>query len=125
MLRSVSPSSVAFNSVLGDNPFDKINSFITAIEDILADISNEGFVKILRISRRAYNFGDMQPEPSLADCMTMMIRNEEKATEGTKLYYYLKAMVMCMLKDSLEKIDADQETITNIETKSTRNHCEF
>ena len=117
MLRSTSPSCVAFNSILGDDPYDKINSFIIKIGDILEDISNEGFIKILRISRHVYNFGDMQPEPSLADCMTMMIRDEAKATEGTKLYYYLKAMVMCMLKDSLEKINADQESITNVETK--------
>ena len=101
----------------------RITNFVNDCGDIIKELNFEGFKKFLQItSQNAYNFRQMTPNHSLADCMTIMIRdyNEIKETNSLVGYYY-NAMVFEFLQRSLQLINANQEQIDNLDTKIIEN----
>ena len=101
----------------------RITNFVNDCFDIIKELNFEGFKKFLQItSQYAYKFKFTEQNLSLADCMTIMIRdyNEVKVTNRLVGYYY-DAMVFEFLQRSLQLINADQEQIDNLDNKIIEN----
>ena len=101
----------------------RITNFVNDCSDIIKELNFDGFKKFLQItSQYAYSFNKENQNLSLADCMTIMIRdyNEIKETNPFVGYYY-HAMVFEFLQRSLRHINADQEQINNLDIKIIEN----
>ena len=116
-----SPTSATFIGYLersSDTPCDRIKNFIDDIGDIISEIDNEDQVKFLQTcSHRAYNFRNQVPMPSLADCMTTMVRDQNTLDPNSKYYHYYNAMIMEFLQRSMTLINAEQEHIEHLTPK--------
>ena len=80
----------------------RITNFVNDCGDIIKELNFEGFKKFLQLtSQFAYKFNEVNRNISLADCMTIMIRdyNEVKVTNRLVGYYY-DAMVFEFLQRS-------------------------
>ena len=118
---SSSPTSAAAIGYLersDDTPCDRIKNFIDDIGDILSEIDYEHLRKFLQTcSHRAYNFRNQDPMPSLADCMTTMVQDQNTLDPNSKYYYYYNAMIMEFLQRSMTLINADQDHINHLTPK--------
>ena len=118
---SSSPTSAAAIGYLersDDTPCDRIKNFIDDIGDILSEIDYEHLRKFLQTcSHRAYNFRNQDPMPSLADCMTTMVQDQNTLDPNSKYYHYYNAMVFEFLQQSLTVINADQDHINHLNPK--------
>ena len=113
-----SATSIAYLERSNDTPCDRIKNFIDDIGHILFTVDNEHLVKFLQTcSHRAYNFRNQVPMPSLADCMTTMVRDQNTLDPNSKYYYYYNAMIMEFLKRSMTLINAEQDAIDNLNPK--------
>ena len=121
-----SSTAVHYLERSNDTPLDRIKNFIDDIGDILTTIENEHLVKFLQeCSRRAYNFRNQNPMPSLADCMNTMIRDQNTLDPNSKYYHYYNAMVFEFLQSSLRVINAEQEHINHLNSKINDSLAEF
>ena len=118
---SSSPTSAAAIGYLersDDTPCDRIKNFIDDIGDILSEIDYEHLRKFLQTcSHRAYNFRNQDPMPSLADCMTTMVQDQNTLDPNSKYYHYYNAMIMEFLQRSMTLINADQDHINHLTPK--------
>ena len=101
----------------------RITNFVNDCGDIIKELNFEGFKKFLQItSQYAYKFKFTEQNHSLADCMTIMIRDYNEIKETNRLVgYYYNAMVFEFLQRSLQLINANQEQIDNLDTKIIEN----
>ena len=105
----------------------RITNFVNDCGEVLKDQDLRVFKKFLQItSQYAYNFRQMTPNHSLADCMNIMIGdyNEIKNTNPLVGYYY-NAMLMEFLQRSLHQVNATQEQIDKLDTKIIENFENF
>ena len=118
---SMSPTSATAVTYLersNDTPCDRIKNFIDSIGDILSTVENEHLKKFTQIcSQKAYNFHNQDPMPSLADCMTTMVRDQNTLDQNSKYYHYYNAMIMEFLQRSMTLINANQEHIDHLNPK--------
>ena len=121
---SSSPITVTNMEILNSSqemPVHKrLERFVENIDDILCndEYDEKVFMKILEISMtNAYNFKSMEPMPSLADCCNILIRDQRKFQENTKLYHYYDAMVSWFVMTCLEHINAKPEHVQNLRLK--------
>ena len=113
-----SATSIGYLERSSDTPCDRIKNFIDDIGDIMSEIDNEHLVKFLQTcSHRAYNFRNQVPMPSLADCMTTMVRDQNTLDPNSKYYHYYNAMIMEFLQRSMALINAEQDAIDNLSPK--------
>ena len=126
---SSSPTSAAAIGYLersDDTPCDRIKNFIDDIGDILSEIDYEHLRKFLQTcSHRAYNFRNQDPMPSLADCMTTMVQDQNTLDPNSKYYHYYNAMVFEFLQQSLTVINADQDHILRLNPKINDSLAKF
>ena len=124
-----SPTSAAAVDYLersNDTPLNRIKNFIDDIGDILTTIDNQHLVKFLQLcSQRAYNFGNQNPMPSLADCMNTMIRDQNTLDPNSKYYHYYNAMIFEFLQRSMTVINANQEDIDHLNPNINNALAEF
>ena len=124
-----SPTSAAAVDYLersNDTPLTRIKNFIDDIGDILTTIDNQHLVKFLQLcSQRAYNFGNQNPMPSLADCMNTMIRDQNTLDPNSKYYHYYNAMIFEFLQRSMTVINANQEDIDHLNPNINNALTEF
>ena len=124
-----SPTSAAAVDYLersNDTPLNRIKNFIDDIGDILTTIDNQHLVKFLQLcSQRAYNFGNQNPMPSLADCMNTMIRDQNTLDPNSKYYHYYNAMIFEFLQRSMTVINANQEDIDHLNPNINNALTEF
>lgn len=121
-----SPSSVV-NDISSLNstrsPHERIQEFVTSIEDILCEpsYSNDLFIKIVEISiSEGYKFREMQPEPNLNDCASQIIRDQRNFPEHSKMFHYYQVMICIFVKKCFEKVNAEQEHIDVMDTKAKK-----
>lgn len=101
-----------------DTPCQRITKFIDDIGDILSTIDDEHLIKFLQIcSERGYDFKNKTPMPSLAECMTTMIRDQNTLEPDSKYYHYYNAMIMEFLQRSMAVVNANQEHIDDLNPK--------
>ena len=113
-----SPMEVFSMTRPNDTPCQRITMFIDNIGDILSEVDNEHLVKFLQIcSERGYDFKNQTPMPSLAECMTTMIRDQNTLEPDSKYYHYYNAMIMEFLQRSMGVINANQEHIDDLNPK--------
>ena len=113
-----SPMDVFSVNSSNDTPCQRITMFIDNIGDILSEVDNEHLVKFLQIcSERGYDFKNQTPMPSLAECMTIMIRDQNTLEPDSKYYHYYNAMIMEFLQRSMGVINANQEHINDLNPK--------
>ena len=55
--------------------------------------------------------------PSLKECMTTMIRDQNTLEPDSKYYHYYNAMIMEFLQRSLAVVNANQEHIDDLNPK--------
>ena len=124
-----SPTSAAAVDYLersDDTPLNRIKNFIDDIGDILTTIDNQHLVKFIQLcSQRAYNFGNQNPMPSLADCMNTMIQDQNNLNVNSKYYHYYNAMIFEFLQRSMTVINANQEHIDSLNPKINNALAEF
>ena len=121
-----SATSIGYLERSCDTPCDRIKNFIDDIGNIISEIDNEHLVKFLQTcSHRAYNFRNQDPMPSLADCMTTMVHDQNTLDPNSKYYHYYNAMIMEFLQQSLTLINAEQDAIDNLTTKINQSLVKF
>ena len=119
-LRSTNPSSSTDVELLNntnDPPCQRITKFIDDIGDILSTVDNTHLTKFIRQCSGAYNFINITPMPSLADCMDTMIRDQNTLERESKYYHYYNAMILEFLQRCLITTNADQNAINNLTPK--------
>jgi hypothetical protein len=105
----------------------RITNFVNGCVEVIKELDLRGFKKFLQItSQYGYQFRQITPELSLADCMNIMIGdyNEIKNTNPLVGYYY-NAMLMEFLQRSLHQVNATQEHIDKLDTKIIENFENF
>ncbi len=113
-----SATSIGYLERSSDTPCDRIKNFIDDIGDILTEIDDEHLRKFLQIcSERGYDFKNQTPMPSLAECMTTMIRDQNTLEPDSKYYHYYNAMIMEFLQRSMAVVNAEQEHIDHLNPK--------
>ena len=113
-----SATAVGYLERSNDTPCDRIKNFIDGIGDILSTVDNEHLKKFTQIcSQKAYNFHNQFPMPSLADCMTKMIHDQNTLDTNSKYYHYYNAMIFEFLQRSMTLINASQEHIDHLNPK--------
>ena len=113
-----SPIDVFSINSSNDTPCQRITKFIDDIGDILSEIDYEHLRKFLQIcSERGYDFKNQTPMPSLAECMTTMIRDQNTLEPDSKYYHYYNAMIMEFLQRSMAVVNANQEHIDDLNPK--------
>ena len=113
-----SATAVGYLERSNDTPCDRIKNFIDGVGDILSTVDNEHLKKFTQIcSQKAYNFHNKFPMPSLADCMTKMIHDQNTLDTNSKYYHYYNAMIFEFLQRSMTLINASQEHIDHLNPK--------
>ena len=112
-------------------PVEKIKKFVDDLYYIMVGMDLCQFKKTLQLtSQLAYKFKDYEQELSLADCMTIMLR-DRRATppsntmENTRVYYYIEAMIFEFCQRSLKVVGAEENTINDLDSKIELNFNHF
>lgn len=102
------------------SPHLKIKNFVESIDDILTsdEYDNDLFIKILQITiSSGYKFISQEPVPTLATCANILLRDQKKFPENSRMYHYYNAMISLFMRESFKKIGAKSEHIIMMTNK--------
>jgi len=83
--------------------------------------------EILQVTEEAaYKFHQKSPNPKLADCMNIMIKDKLSIQDtNPMLGYYYEALILEFVQRSLKSINAEPEHVNALDTKIIENFLHF
>ena len=108
-------------------PVERVVNFVIEAAEVIVTLELVGLKRFLQLtSEYAYDFNNISPTISLADCMSIILEDKKKVeTNNPIVGHYYQAMLFDFVQRSLSVIGGSQEDIDNMNPKILRSFQEF
>lgn len=108
-------------------PVERVVNFVNEAAEVIVTLELVGLKRFLQLtSEYAYDFNNISPTISLADCMSIILEDKKKVeTNNPIVGHYYQAMLFDFVQRSLSVIGGSQEDIDNMNPKILRSFQEF
>tara|TARA_X000000368_G_scaffold410525_1_gene394122 strand:- start:321 stop:725 length:405 start_codon:yes stop_codon:yes gene_type:complete len=108
-------------------PVERVVNFVNEAAEVIVTLELVGLKRFLQLtSEYAYDFNNISPAISLADCISIMLEDKKKVeTNNPIIGHYYQAMLFDFVQRSLSVIGGSQEDIDNMNPKILRSFQEF